>query len=74
MHLIFITKYRKKIFISQELNTNLKNIIYDIAKKYNYKIIQMETDRDHIHILLEYNRPYIHTLKSVWFYSQIYKT
>ena len=25
-----------------------------IAKKYHYKIIQMETDIDHIHILLEY--------------------
>lgn len=48
MHLIFITKYRKKIFISQELNTNLKNIIYDIAKKYNYKIIQIETDINHV--------------------------
>lgn len=54
VHLIFVTKCRKKIFISQELNTNLKNIIYDIARKYNYKIIQMETDIDHIHILLEY--------------------
>lgn len=41
VHLIFVTKYRKKIFTSKELNMNLKNIMYDIAKKYHYKIIQM---------------------------------
>ncbi|BFQ97160.1 IS200/IS605 family transposase [Enterococcus cecorum] len=54
VHLIFVTKYRRKIFNSQEFNTDLKNIMHFIAKKYHYKIIQMETDIDHIHILLEY--------------------
>ena len=29
--------------------------MYDAAKKYGYEIIQMETDKDHVHILLEYS-------------------
>ena len=29
--------------------------MYNITKQYNYEIIQMETDEEHIHILLEYN-------------------
>ena len=29
--------------------------IHITSKSYGYKIIAMETDKDHIHILLEYN-------------------
>ena len=32
----------------------VKQFLYDAAKKYGYAIIRMETDKDHIHILLEY--------------------
>ena len=54
VHFIFVTKYRKKIFKSNKRANALKQFLYDIARKYNYSIIQMKTDKDHIHILLEY--------------------
>ena len=54
-HLIFVTKYRKKIFESDTRADDIKQFLYDATQKYGYKIIQMETDKDHVHILLEYN-------------------
>lgn len=55
VHLIFVTKYRKKIFKSDKREDDVKQSLYDTVKKYGYKIIQMETDKDHVHILLEYS-------------------
>lgn len=55
VHLIFVTKYRKKIFVTENMINDVKQFLYDVVKKYEYNIIQMETDKDHIHILLEYN-------------------
>ena len=55
VHLIFVTKYRKKIFKSSERTGDIKKFLHEAAKRYNYEIIQMETDKDHVHILLEYN-------------------
>ena len=34
---------------------DVKQFLYDASGKYGYRIIQMETDKDHVHILLEYN-------------------
>lgn len=55
VHLIFVTKYRKKIFKFDKRVDDVKQFLYDAAKKYGYEIIQMETDKDHVHILLEYS-------------------
>lgn len=53
VHLIFVTKYRKKIFKSNKRADDVKQFLYDATKKYSYEIIQMETDKNHI--LLEYS-------------------
>ena len=55
MHIIFVTKYRKKVFKSDKWNNDVKQFLYDVVKNYGYTIIQMETDKDHVHILLEYS-------------------
>lgn len=55
VHLIFVTKYRKKIFKSDKRVKDVKQFLYDATRKYGYEIIQMEIDKDHIHILLEYS-------------------
>ena len=54
VHLIFVTKYRKKIFKTIKYSDDIKQFLYDAAQKYGYPIIQMETDKDHVHILLDY--------------------
>lgn len=55
VHLIFVTKYRKKIFKSDNRANDVKQFLYDVVKKYDYEIIQMEADKDHVHMLLEYS-------------------
>lgn len=49
VHLIFVTKYRKPIFFDNDMNTYIKNLFQNISIKHNYKIIQMETNKNHIH-------------------------
>lgn len=56
VHLIFVTKYRKKIFLLEKLASSVKQFLYEDTKKNGYNIMQMEVDKDHIHILLEYSQ------------------
>ena len=51
VHIIFVTKYRKKLFKLDKLADDVKQFLYDVTRKYEYTIIQMETDKDHVHIL-----------------------
>ena len=43
VHIIFVTKYRKKVFMPGSLADAVKQFLYDAAEKYGYTIIQMET-------------------------------
>ena len=51
-HLIFSVKYRKKLLI--KYGNEIKKILYDIAEEEDLNIIEMEVDKDHIHILVQY--------------------
>lgn len=53
-HLIFVTKYRKHTFTRKMHAECVKQFLYDAEKQYGCQIIQMETDKDHVHILLGY--------------------
>ena len=55
VHLVFVTKYRKKVFKSDRRANDVKQFLYDAAQKYEHRIVQMETDENHVHILLEYS-------------------
>ena len=54
VHLIFVTKYRKKIFRLIKVSDDVKQFLHDVSQKHGYKTIQMESDLDHVHILLDY--------------------
>ena len=53
-HLIFVTKYRKKLFYHR-LKEDVKRYLCEAADRQNCFVIKMETDIDHVHILFEYN-------------------
>jgi len=54
-HLIIVTKYRHPV-INKEINKQLKEIAYNIFEnKWNCKILEIETEKDHIHIAFEAN-------------------
>ena len=50
-HVIWCPKYRRKVLIG-DVETRLKEIIEDVAVDTRCEIIEMETDENHIHILV----------------------
>ena len=51
-HIVWCTKYRHKI-IQGKVETTLKEIIGRIAEDNNFRIEEMESDLDHIHLLID---------------------
>lgn len=52
-HLIFVCKYRKYLMCSPNIVSNVKKLSIEIATKHNVSIRYMETDKDHIHYMIE---------------------
>jgi len=53
-HMIFVVKYRKKIFVDENnIINDIKNIMEKIAIDFNVNIIEQECGLDHIHILFD---------------------
>ncbi len=51
-HIVWITKYRRS-FLKGELAVRLKQILDQIARKYQLNIIAQEVMPDHVHMLVE---------------------
>ncbi|MGL4991817.1 MAG: IS200/IS605 family transposase [Sarcina sp.] len=51
-HLIFVCKYRKELLI--RYGKEIKDILYDISEENDLNIIEMEVDKNHIHLLVQY--------------------
>ena len=51
-HIVWCVKYRHKVIIN-EIESRLKDILNKIAEDNNFTIEEMETDKDHIHLLIE---------------------
>lgn len=51
-HIVWCVKYRHKI-IEDEIEKKLKELLYKIAVDNNFVIKEMETDSDHVHLLIE---------------------
>jgi len=50
-HLIVVVKYRKKVFISDEIINALKQFVIKVGEDFDVNIIEQECGDDHIHIL-----------------------
>lgn len=53
VHLIFVTKYRKRILVNA-VDDAIKQISFEISQESDFSIDTMETDGDHIHFLIDY--------------------
>ena len=52
-HLIFVVKYRKPLLTS-DISCAVKTKFLQIAERSNFDIELVETDKDHIHLLTDY--------------------
>ena len=68
VHLIFVCKYRKHLLI--KLGKDIKTIFVNIAENHNINIVEMEIDKNHIHLLVQYN-PTQSILEIVRLFKQI---
>jgi REP element-mobilizing transposase RayT len=51
-HLVFPAKYRKVIF-SEEVDSYLKEVCLEISKRYEVRFLEIGTDKDHVHFLVQ---------------------
>lgn len=50
-HVVWCVKYRRKLLVG-DVETRLKQILSEVAKDVQAEIIEMETDQDHVHLLI----------------------
>ena len=51
-HLVFPAKYRRAIF-DKEVDTVLKDVCLAIEKRYQFIFLEIGTDKDHVHFLVQ---------------------
>lgn len=68
-HLVCPAKYRRAVF-SSEVDEVLKTICLEIADRYDIAFLEIGTDKDHVHFLIQSIPPYsptkiVRTIKSI---------
>ncbi len=52
-HLVLTTKYRRKVF-TEEMLQSLADIVSDLCEQWDCKLIEVNGEADHLHILFQY--------------------
>ena len=68
-HVVCPAKYRKAVF-SEEVEIVLKDVCVDISKRYEMHFLEIGTDEDHVHFLVQSVPTYspkkiVQTIKSI---------
>jgi len=68
-HIVCPAKYRKVVF-SEEVDNELKEICLEIGKRYEIHFVEIGTDKDHVHFLVQSVPTYsptkiVRTIKSI---------
>lgn len=53
VHLVFVTKYRKKIFNKTAINI-LNMIFSKVCEDFNAVLVEMDGEKDYVHLLIYY--------------------
>jgi putative transposase len=53
VHLVFVTKYRRKVFTKQVMR-ELKLIFSSVCRDFGAVLAEFEGERDHVHLLVNY--------------------
>ena len=51
-HLVFPAKYRRAVF-DEEVDTVMKGVCIEIEDRYQVKFLEIGTDKDHVHFLVQ---------------------
>ncbi len=61
-HIILVCKYKKHLML--QYGEYVKATMIDISNKYDFKILEIEVDKEHIHLMIE-SEPKVSTLMIV---------
>jgi putative transposase len=69
-HLVQCIKYRRKVFLSEDVVDLLKTKIHEISETYDVDVLNIEADSDHFHMLFKAKPTldiprYINTVKTI---------
>ena len=53
VHLVFVTKYRRKVFTKQVMK-ELKMIFSSVCRDFNSTLVEFDGEGDHVHLLVNY--------------------
>lgn len=53
VHLVFVTKYRGKVFNAKHLNT-LRSLFDKVCVDFEAELTEFDGERDHVHLLINY--------------------
>ena len=53
VHLVCVTKYREDVFSEPELAL-VEKVFYDLAKKMNFQVLEINGEKEHVQALIEY--------------------
>jgi putative transposase len=53
VHLVFVTKFRRKVF-TKEILVYTREIFKSVCKDFEAELVEFEGERDHVHLLVNY--------------------
>lgn len=53
VHLVFVTKFRRKVFTKQVLN-EIRKIFENICEDFEAQLVEFDGEEDHVHLLINY--------------------
>lgn len=53
IHLVFVAKYRRRVFDGNAIE-HLRRIFTDVCMDFEARLIEMDGEKDHVHLLVEY--------------------
>jgi len=53
VHLVFVTKYRRKVFSKEHIEA-LQNIFGKVCKDFDAELVEVDGEKDHVHLLVNY--------------------
>ncbi len=53
VHLVFVTKYRKRVFTQKTILT-LKEIFHSVCMQFEAELVEFDGESDHVHLLINY--------------------
>lgn len=53
VHLVFVPKYRRKVFTS-EILSDMKDIFLKVCSDFDSELVEFNGEQDHVHMLINY--------------------